>query len=101
MHPGTGEIWIHEHGPRGGDEVNIVRSGQNYGWPILSHGINYDGTGFAQGKTRKGYQSPVWYWVPSIAPSGMTFVTSDLYPEWQDHLPVSYTHLTLPTNREV
>ena len=86
MHPGTGEIWIHEHGPRGGDEVNIVRAGQNYGWPILSHGINYDGTGFAQGKTRKGYQSPVWYWVPSIAPSGMTFVTSDLYPEWQDHL---------------
>jgi len=86
MHPGTGEIWIHEHGPRGGDEVNIVRAGQNYGWPILSHGINYDGTGFAQGKTRKGYQSPVWYWVPSIAPSGMTFVTSDVYPEWQDHL---------------
>ena len=86
MHPGTGDIWIHEHGPRGGDEVNIVRAGQNYGWPILSHGINYDGTGFAQGKTRKGYQSPVWYWVPSIAPSGMTFVTSDLYPEWQDHL---------------
>ena len=86
MHPKTGEIWIHEHGPRGGDEVNIVRAGQNYGWPILSHGINYDGTGFAKSKTRKGYQSPIWYWVPSIAPSGMAFVTSDLYPEWQDHL---------------
>lgn len=85
-HPVTGEIWIHEHGPRGGDEVNVIRSGENYGWPILSYGINYSGTEFAEGTERDGFVAPVWYWVPSIAPSGMTFVTSDRYPEWQGHL---------------
>ncbi|MEX1032148.1 MAG: PQQ-dependent sugar dehydrogenase [Cellvibrionaceae bacterium] len=81
--PETGEIWIHEHGPRGGDEVNIVKPSANYGWPILSYGINYSGTEFAEGTEREGYQSPTWYWDPSIAPSGMTFVTSDKYPDWQ------------------
>ena len=85
-HPVNGQIWIHEHGPRGGDEVNIVKPGVNYGWPILSHGINYSGSEFAEGTEREGYESPIKYWDPSIAPSGMTFVTSDLYPEWQGHL---------------
>jgi aldose sugar dehydrogenase len=84
--PDTGEIWVHEHGPRGGDEVNIVHAGANYGWPILSYGINYSGTEFAEGTEREGFESPVKYWVPSIAPSGMTFVTSDKYPDWQGHL---------------
>ncbi|GAB1260852.1 PQQ-dependent sugar dehydrogenase [Aurantivibrio plasticivorans] len=85
-HPTSGEIWIHEHGPRGGDEINIVKAGENYGWPILSYGINYIGTTFAEGTEREGYQSPIHYWDPSIAPSGMTFVTSDKYPEWQGKL---------------
>ena len=88
MHPVTGEIWTHEHGPRGGDEINIVKPGANFGWPILSYGINYSGTSFAEGTERAGYVSPDWYWDPSIAPSGMTFVTSDKYPEWQGHLVV-------------
>lgn len=86
MHPGTGTIWVHEHGPRGGDEVNIIKAGENYGWPILSYGINYSGTEFAEGTAREGYESPAWYWDPSIAPSGMVFVTSPRYPDWQGHL---------------
>lgn len=85
-HPQTGAIWAHEHGPRGGDEVNIIKAGANYGWPILSYGINYNGTKFAQGTEREGFESPTWYWDPSIAPSGMTFVTSEHYPDWQGHL---------------
>ena len=85
-HPTTGLIWTHEHGPRGGDEVNVIAAGQNYGWPILSYGVNYSGTPFAEGTEREGFVSPVWHWVPSIAPSGMTFVTSDRYPDWRGHL---------------
>lgn len=84
--PVTEKIWVHEHGPRGGDEVNIIKAGANYGWPILSYGINYGGTEFAEGTEREGFESPIKYWVPSIAPSGMTFVTSDKYPDWQGHL---------------
>ncbi len=84
--PVSGQIWVHEHGPRGGDEVNVVKPTANYGWPILSYGINYSGTEFAQGTEREGFESPIWYWVPSIAPSGMTFVSSDRYPDWQGHL---------------
>ena len=61
MHPVTGEIWTHEHGPRGGDEINIVKPGANFGWPILSYGINYSGTSFAEGTERAGYVSPDWY----------------------------------------
>lgn len=86
LNTATGQIWIHEHGPRGGDEVNIVKPGANYGWPILSYGINYSGSEFAEGTEREGYESPIWYWDPSIAPSGMTFVTSDKYPDWQGNL---------------
>ncbi|MGB0347161.1 MAG: PQQ-dependent sugar dehydrogenase [Balneolaceae bacterium] len=86
MNPATGIMWAHEHGPRGGDEVNIIQPGKNYGWPILSFGINYSGTSFAEGTYREGMEPPVTYWDPSIAPSGMTFVTSDRYPEWQGHL---------------
>ena len=83
LNPTTGNIWVHEHGPRGGDEVNVIKPGANYGWPILSYGINYIGTSFAEGTEREGMESPIHYWVPSIAPSGMTFVTSDKYPQWQ------------------
>lgn len=85
-HPATGQIWIHEHGPRGGDEVNKVKKGANYGWPVLSFGINYSGTEFAEDTARAGMEEPEWYWDPSIAPSGMAFVTSDIYSNWQGDL---------------
>jgi glucose/arabinose dehydrogenase len=86
LHPETGELWEHEHGPRGGDEVNIIKAGKNYGWPVISYGINYNGTEFAEDTARAGMEQPEWYWDPSIAPSGMTFVTSDLFPEWKGDL---------------
>jgi glucose/arabinose dehydrogenase len=80
-HPVTGDIWIHEHGPKGGDEINIIQKGANYGWPVISYGVNYSGSSFTELTQKEGMQQPAWYWVPSIAPSGMTFVTSDLYPD--------------------
>ena len=83
VHPVTGEVWEHEHGPRGGDEVNRLQAGNNYGWPEVSFGINYDGTEFTDDTAKAGMEQPEWYWDPSIAPSGMTFVTSDKYPGWQ------------------
>lgn len=86
LHPETGQLWEHEHGPRGGDEVNIIEAGNNYGWPEISFGINYDGTSFTDDTARAGMEQPEWYWDPSIAPSGMTFVTSERYPEWQGDL---------------
>ncbi len=84
--PNTGLLWAHEHGPRGGDELNVIKRGLNYGWPILSYGVNYSGTKFAEGTSRPGYEDPAWYWVPSIAPSGMTFVTGETYPDWEGGL---------------
>jgi len=84
--PETGAIWIHEHGPKGGDEVNIVKKGANYGWPVISYGVNYSGTSFTDITEKEGMEQPVYYWVPSIAPSGMTFVTGDVYPNWKGHL---------------
>ncbi len=86
MHPETGEIWTHEHGPKGGDEINIIKSGKNYGWPLISYGINYIGTKFTDNTALPGMEQPLHYWVPSIAPSGMAFVTSDIYPEWKGNL---------------
>ncbi|GGW60673.1 glucose/arabinose dehydrogenase [Winogradskyella epiphytica] len=86
MHPETGEIWVHEHGPKGGDEINIIAKGKNYGWPLVSYGVNYSGTSFTDNTTLPGMKDPLFYWVPSIAPSGMTFVTSDIYPEWNGNL---------------
>ena len=83
LHPETGKLWEHEHGPRGGDEINIIEAGNNYGWPEISFGINYDGTEFTDDTAKAGMEQPEWYWDPSIAPSGMTFVTSDRYPGWQ------------------
>lgn len=83
MHPETGEIWSHEHGPRGGDEVNLIKSGNNYGWPEISYGVNYSGTTITEFTEKPGMEQPLHYWDPSIAPSGMVFVTSDKYPHWQ------------------
>jgi len=86
MHPVTGNIWTHEHGPKGGDEINVIAKGKNYGWPIISYGVNYSGSKFTEISEKEGMEQPVWYWVPSIAPSGMTFVTSDKYPQWKGQL---------------
>jgi aldose sugar dehydrogenase len=86
MHPETGEIWVHEHGPKGGDEINLIQKGANYGWPVVSYGVNYSGTKFTELTAKEGMVQPLWYWVPSIAPSGMAFVTSDKYPSWKGHL---------------
>ncbi|MEO1654415.1 MAG: PQQ-dependent sugar dehydrogenase, partial [Bacteroidota bacterium] len=83
MHPKSGQIWIHEHGPRGGDEVNIIQKGSNYGWPVISYGINYNGTTFTNLTEKKGMEQPLLYWVPSIAPCGMDFIEGEVYPEWQ------------------
>lgn len=85
-HPKTGEIWIHEHGPKGGDEINIIQKGKNFGWPKISYGINYSGTKFTEHTSLPDMEQPLFYWTPSIAPSGMTFVTSDIYPEWKYNL---------------
>ncbi len=85
-HPQTGEIWIHEHGPRGGDEINIIEKGTNYGWPVITYGINYSGTPITNSTEQEGMAQPIHYWDPSIAPSGMAFVTSDRYPEWRGDL---------------
>ncbi|AOW20304.1 PQQ-dependent sugar dehydrogenase [Urechidicola croceus] len=88
LHPKTGEIWTHEHGPRGGDEINIIKSGKNYGWPKVTYGINYSGTEITKDTILPGMEQPIHYWVPSIAPSGMTFITSDKYPAWKGNLMV-------------
>jgi glucose/arabinose dehydrogenase len=86
MHPETGNIWTHEHGPQGGDEINIIIAGKNYGWPKASYGINYSGSSFTDHTTLPGMEDPIHYWVPSIAPSGMAFVTSDKYPQWKGNV---------------
>ena len=86
LHPETGKIWTHEHGPRGGDEINIIEPGINYGWPVISYGINYNGTTFTKMLEKEGMKQPLHYWVPSIAPSGMAFVDSDKYGDWKGQL---------------
>ena len=82
-HPQTGEIWDHEHGPRGGDEINIIKKGANYGWPVVTYGINYSGTPITDETQKEGMEQPIHYWVPSIAPSGMAYVSTDTYKDWK------------------
>jgi aldose sugar dehydrogenase len=87
MHPSTGDIWMVEHGPQGGDEVNVVEAGRNYGWPLVTYGRNYGtGTRIGEDGPKPGYEHPLKWWVPSIAPSGLSFVTSDRYPGWKGQL---------------
>ncbi len=86
LHPITGKIWENEHGPRGGDEINIIKKGANYGWPVITYGINYSGTPITDKTEMEGMEQPLHYWTPSIAPSGMAFVTSNKYPEWNGNL---------------
>lgn len=82
--PKTGLLWETEHGPRGGDELNIIERGKNYGWPVVAHGIDYPGTPIGDGATHKeGMEEPVYYWDPVIAPSGLAFYTGTLFPQWQ------------------
>jgi glucose/arabinose dehydrogenase len=87
LHPKTGELWTHEHGPQGGDEVNVMRSGLNYGWPVITYGVNYGfGTRIGEGQTKPGMVQPLHLWVPSIAPSGMAFVSGSRFPQWTGDL---------------
>ncbi|MFP4208864.1 MAG: PQQ-dependent sugar dehydrogenase [Wenzhouxiangella sp.] len=87
VHPETGELWTVEHGPRGGDELNLTEAGKNYGWPAISYGIEYRGGEVYEGKTEQdGMEQPVYYWDPVIAPSGMTFYTGEAFPEWRGDL---------------
>ena len=86
IHPGTGAIWIHEHGPRGGDEINVVRGGANYGWPVVTHGREYSGGSIGVGSEAPGMEPPLLHWTPSIAPSGMAFYTGSEFPRWQGNL---------------
>jgi glucose/arabinose dehydrogenase len=87
FNPADGKLWEQEHGPKGGDEINIVEKGANYGWPVVSYGVNYDGTPVGTGKTSApGIKEPLWHWTPSIAPSGMAFYTADLIPGWKGSL---------------
>jgi glucose/arabinose dehydrogenase len=87
LHPQTGELWAHEHGPQGGDEINIIRAGVNYGWPVITYGRNYvTGTKIGEGTAKPGMAQPLLYWTPSIAPSGMAFYTGDRFPGWRGNL---------------
>jgi glucose/arabinose dehydrogenase len=87
FNPADGKLWEQEHGPMGGDEINIIEKGRNYGWPRVSYGVNYDGSPVGNGKaTMDGVTDPVWHWTPSIAPSGMAFYTGDLIPGWKGSL---------------
>jgi glucose/arabinose dehydrogenase len=86
IHPVTGKLWIIEHGARGGDEINIPRAGKNYGWPVITYGIDYSGARIGVGTKKEGMEQPIYYWDPSIAPSGMAFYTGDLFPHWKDNL---------------
>ncbi len=86
INPVTGKVWEHEHGPRGGDEINIPQPGRNYGWPVIGYGIDYSGAKIHEATHKAGMEQPVKYWVPSIAPSGMAFYTGDLFPQWKGNL---------------
>jgi glucose/arabinose dehydrogenase len=86
LNPASGKLWTIEHGARGGDEINIPEAGKNYGWPVISYGRNYDGSKIGIGTHKAGMEQPIYYWDPSIAPSGAAFYTATLFPEWQGNL---------------
>ena len=95
LNPQTGELWITDHGPQGGDEIDIIRPGRDYGWPDISYGVQYDArqadgrknVQVGNGKSaQEGMEQPIYFWAPSIAPSGMAFYTADLFPEWKGNL---------------
>ncbi len=86
LDPATGTIWFHEHGPRGGDELNMLKAGANYGWPTVTYGIDYSGAVISDRQTATGIAPPVIHWTPSIAPSGMTVYTGNAFPEWRGNI---------------
>ena len=86
LHPQTGKLWLTEHGPRGGDEINIPEAGKNYGWPVIGYGIDYSGAKMHESTHKEGMEQPIHYWTPSIAPSGAMFYTGELFPEWKGNL---------------
>ena len=86
IHPVSGKLWTVEHGARGGDEINIPQAGKNYGWPVITYGRDYSFLKIGEGTAKAGLEQPVYYWDPSIAPSGMAFYTGDLIPEWKGNL---------------
>ncbi|MFL5059219.1 MAG: PQQ-dependent sugar dehydrogenase [Xanthobacteraceae bacterium] len=86
INPAGGKLWMHEHGPRGGDEINIPAAGKNYGWPVIGYGIDYSGAKIHESTHKAGMEQPIKYWVPSIAPSGMAFYTGDLFTSWRGNL---------------
>lgn len=83
LHPVTGKLWMHEHGPRGGDEINIPAAGKNYGWPVIGYGIDYSGAKIHEGTHKAGMEQPIRQWTPVIAPSGFTIYTGNLFPQWK------------------
>jgi glucose/arabinose dehydrogenase len=89
LHPVTGRIWTVEHGARGGDELNVPLAGKNYGWPVISYGLDYEGHKIGEGTEKPGLEQPVYYWDPSIAPSSALFYTGDLFPGWKGNLLVT------------
>jgi glucose/arabinose dehydrogenase len=95
LHPQTGLVWTHEHGPRGGDEINVPRAGRNYGWPVITYGINYNGTTIGDGlKEKDGMEQPLHQWTPSIGASGFAFYTADRFPAWKGNAFVGSLALT-------
>jgi glucose/arabinose dehydrogenase len=84
--PRTGKLWESEHGPRGGDEINLPQPGKNYGWPIITYGRDYSGLKIGEGTAKEGMEQPVYYWDPSIAVSGLAFYTGDLFPGWKGNI---------------
>jgi glucose/arabinose dehydrogenase len=87
IHPQSGALWTHEHGPQGGDEINVMRAGRNYGWPVITHGVTYgSGSKIGEGQAKAGLEQPLYVWVPSIAPSGLAFVNGDKFPHWKGNL---------------
>lgn len=85
--PRTGAVWTHEHGPQGGDEINVLHGGTNYGWPVITYGANYGtGTKIGEGTHKAGMAQPIYHWTPSIAPSGMAFYDGDAFPAWRGNL---------------
>ena len=87
IHPETGDVWTTEHGPQGGDELNMIQAGKNYGWPVVGYGVNYrTGLAIHEGTQRESMEPPIRFWVPSIATSGLLFYTGDRFPEWKGNL---------------
>ena len=102
LHPQTGRLWTHEHGPQGGDEINLPEAGLNYGWPVITYGVNYGiGTRIGEGTEKPGMEQPLYYWVPSIAPSGMAVYDGGAFPQWRGNVFVGSLKFRLLVRLEI